>query len=176
MKLSWNQRHPDRMCEYQRRYRRRNRIACLVRVRRWRRLHPEATRAHAAVGRALASGLLKRPSRCSSCTTKGPVDAHHADYSKPLKVLWLCHQCNCKADAQRRRTGSRAPYAPGLAKRWARLRGELNGAAKLTTTKVRAIRRALARGESVAKLANDFRISQSQLWNIKSGRHWKGVV
>ena len=44
--------------------------------------------AHLKVGRAISSGLLVR----SPCVMCGDSDTHghHADYSEPLDVVWLC--------------------------------------------------------------------------------------
>jgi len=41
---------------------------------------------------AIASGrIVSQP--CSNCTTI-PAQAHHADYSKPLDIIWLCRACH----------------------------------------------------------------------------------
>lgn len=50
---------------------------------------------HDKVGKALKSGKLIRPSACSRCqNTERRLHAHHDDYTKPLKVVWLCHVCH----------------------------------------------------------------------------------
>lgn len=47
--------------------------------------------AHAYVYRALKEGrLIKQP--CKVCGSKKQIEAHHPDYSKPLKVIWLCNK------------------------------------------------------------------------------------
>ncbi len=44
--------------------------------------------AHVAVGNAVRDGrLLKSPCFVCGCSE---VEAHHADYSEPLEVVWLC--------------------------------------------------------------------------------------
>ncbi len=43
---------------------------------------------------AIKAGKLKRPGSCISCGTRGRVQGHHADYSKPLEVRWLCIRCH----------------------------------------------------------------------------------
>ena len=43
---------------------------------------------------ALKSGKLKKPKICPCCKKHKKVEAHHNDYSKPLKVKWLCRQCH----------------------------------------------------------------------------------
>lgn len=54
----------------------------------WINRNPEARFAHSEVRKALARGdLVKEP--CRVCG-KTRVHAHHDDYSKPLKVEWLC--------------------------------------------------------------------------------------
>jgi ribosomal protein S27AE len=45
-------------------------------------------KAHKAVGIALRDGDLKKQ-LCEVCR-RSPAFAHHDDYSKPLKVRWLC--------------------------------------------------------------------------------------
>lgn len=48
----------------------------------------------AAIEDAIRSGRLLRPSRCPVCGKKKRLDAHHSDYSQPLKVLWRCRKCH----------------------------------------------------------------------------------
>ncbi|OLE67241.1 MAG: hypothetical protein AUG09_03490 [Acidobacteria bacterium 13_1_20CM_2_68_7] len=49
--------------------------------------------AHLMVGAALRLGVLrKRPCRCGT----REVQAHHEDYSRPLKVMWLCAACHAR--------------------------------------------------------------------------------
>jgi hypothetical protein len=52
--------------------------------------NPHKYRARMAVGNALRSGLLVK-GECEVCGSS-KVTAHHADYDKPLEVVWLCHQ------------------------------------------------------------------------------------
>jgi ribosomal protein S27AE len=60
----------------------------------------EARRAHLAVARALKSGVLEKPARCPSCGSQdSPIHAHHADYSQPLDVRWLCAPCHGRLHA-----------------------------------------------------------------------------
>ncbi len=58
-------------------------------------------KAHAAVQKAVAKGELFRPDVCEKCGEpprgKSKIHAHHADYSKPLDVEWLCAKCHRKA-------------------------------------------------------------------------------
>ena len=39
-------------------------------------------------------GLIRKVTICSLCSGKGPLDKHHPDYKKPLKIVWLCRQCH----------------------------------------------------------------------------------
>lgn len=43
---------------------------------------------------ALRNGSMERPKICSKCNKRRKIDAHHADYSKPLRVTWVCRKCH----------------------------------------------------------------------------------
>lgn len=45
---------------------------------------------------AKKKGLLTVPTHCSACGHISKLDAHHADYSKPLDVIFLCRPCHHK--------------------------------------------------------------------------------
>lgn len=55
--------------------------------------HPLRYAARTAVHNAITRGDLKREP-CSGCGTTHRVQAHHADYSKPLEVTWACFRCH----------------------------------------------------------------------------------
>jgi len=52
---------------------------------------------------AIKRGDLVRPDACEKCGDKPPrgrdgrvlIQGHHADYSKPLEVEWICTKCHC---------------------------------------------------------------------------------
>lgn len=56
------------------------------------------------VAEALRRGTLVRPDTCSQCGIMAgalnaggravKIEGHHADYSKPLAVVWLCKTCH----------------------------------------------------------------------------------
>jgi hypothetical protein len=58
-------------------------------------IHRDHHRAHRRVRRAIQSGQLVRPEACPRCSrTDLPIEAHHADYSRPLDVEWCCRACH----------------------------------------------------------------------------------
>jgi hypothetical protein len=57
--------------------------------REYRKKYQYKIKAHTIVTSAIKAGLLKRES-CHKCNSIINVEAHHDDYSKPLKVEWLC--------------------------------------------------------------------------------------
>jgi hypothetical protein len=74
--------NPERAREYSRRYRERN---------------PLKVEARHALGRALREKRVVKPKACEACHTEvtpRDLQAHHDDYSKPLKVEWLCRWCH----------------------------------------------------------------------------------
>lgn len=56
------------------------------------------------VAQALRNGTLKRRP-CRVCGTKKRIQAHHDDYTKPLKVRWLCPKHHGERHAEMRRLG-----------------------------------------------------------------------
>lgn len=46
---------------------------------------------------AVRSGRMVKPERCEECERRAHptrLQGHHADYSRPLDVRWLCSQCH----------------------------------------------------------------------------------
>lgn len=64
--------------------------------------------AQGAARRAINRGELVRPDVCScGCGSRGKMEAHHDDYSKPLVVRWLskrCHEAHHVAERAKART------------------------------------------------------------------------
>lgn len=55
--------------------------------------YPEKYRAHKLLQYAVKKGyILRGVCKCGETKTQG----HHEDYSKPLEVVWVCHQCHAK--------------------------------------------------------------------------------
>ena len=46
------------------------------------------------------------PGSCKICGTKEGIEAHHPDYSQPLKVEWLCSKCHRELHQSFREQGS----------------------------------------------------------------------
>jgi len=63
---------------------------------RHRKKYPEKNRARQAISQRILRGKIIPPDRCQRCQAIGKVVAHHADYSKPLDVIWLCRPCHRK--------------------------------------------------------------------------------
>ena len=69
--------------------------AGLARMRRYRKENPERYKAHIDLNNAVFSGKIVKPKNCSRCGREERLHGHHADYSKPLEVEWLCVKCHC---------------------------------------------------------------------------------
>jgi ribosomal protein S27AE len=60
----------------------------------WIKNNPEKYVAHNALNNALRDGKVTKLEECQQCGAGGRVQAHHADYAKPLEVKWLCGPCH----------------------------------------------------------------------------------
>lgn len=69
-------------------------------TREWRERNPKERAAQVAVGNAVRDGRLFKWPTCAipDCTSNKPV-AHHADYDRPLDVVWLCQAHHKQAHA-----------------------------------------------------------------------------
>ena len=77
------------------------RISSQARV--WAKNNPEKRRAHSNLWNAITRGKTTRPKTCTRCGGGDNIQAHHADYSKPLHIEWLCASCHKYADQERRK-------------------------------------------------------------------------
>ena len=58
---------------------------------------PLQIKAHHMVENAVKAGRLVKPTACSACgQTQFSIQAHHADYGKPLDVVWVCAPCHAE--------------------------------------------------------------------------------
>lgn len=73
--------HRERIREQNRRWRKENNYS-------WNRNHKEKAIIQDILDRSVYKGIIKRKP-CEKCGDK-KVEGHHPDYSKPLKVIWLC--------------------------------------------------------------------------------------
>jgi hypothetical protein len=62
-------------------------------AKKYRKANPQKQRARDAAMAAIKSGALIRLP-CADCGCSSEIQAHHADYSKPLDVIWLCRTCH----------------------------------------------------------------------------------
>ena len=98
---AWRKRNPRKVVAYNRSYAVEHRAERVARINIWRKRNPLKHAAHRSVAAALRNGkLIKQP--CRVCGSRA-VQAHHEDYAKPLKVVWLCKPHHTEADARKRK-------------------------------------------------------------------------
>lgn len=84
--------NPDKARETHKAYYFRNRDIILDRNRT---IYSPQKTARQALWTAYESGKIQKPQHCEQCGEKTiKLHAHHADYSKPLSVKWLCYICH----------------------------------------------------------------------------------
>lgn len=72
--------------EYQRQWRLKNPAKYRESAYKQRERHPEKIKARLSINNAIQCGRLIR----QDCHCGGVGEAHHADYSKPFQITWLC--------------------------------------------------------------------------------------
>jgi hypothetical protein len=55
---------------------------------------PMVYASHVITGNAIRNGKLIQASNCSICNSTEKIEGHHDDYTRPLKVRWLCESCH----------------------------------------------------------------------------------
>lgn len=60
----------------------------------WHENNAEKRAAHVILGNAVRDKRVDKPDTCSRCGAGGRIDGHHADYTRPLDVVWLCRSCH----------------------------------------------------------------------------------
>ena len=72
---------------------------------------------HVKFGNAVRDGKISRPTLCSKCGGGGEIEGHHADYSKPFDVEWLCKVCHGETRKMERKhmiPGKRGGYVGNM--------------------------------------------------------------
>lgn len=86
-------------------------------------IKPDVARARGQAFDAVAAGKLRRPDVCPLCGATGEIHAHHADYSRPLDVEWMCEPCHHAAHrGQERRRPAKWSPVPVACKACGRVR------------------------------------------------------
>lgn len=71
-------------------------IKTQIRLKKSRARYPWKNKARILLRRAVEAGKIKKPIICSKCNLRRKIAAHHTDYSKPFKVMWVCYRCHSK--------------------------------------------------------------------------------
>lgn len=90
----WDSANREKKREYVRRYRTKHPEKEKENRTRWRDANRDKMHAHAVLQWAVFKGRVVKPESCESCSRSGDLEAHHADYTKPLDVEWLCLVCH----------------------------------------------------------------------------------
>jgi len=62
--------------------------------RKWLAANADKRAAHTILGNAVRYGKIEKPLTCSVCGSGGRINAHHDDYTMPLRVVWCCSKCH----------------------------------------------------------------------------------
>jgi hypothetical protein len=90
----YRQKNKEKIKEHKKKWRRKNREKTKEYQKKWRRKNREKVNAESKALRAIREGRLIKPEKCENCGTITKLEAHHPDYSQPLKVQFLCINCH----------------------------------------------------------------------------------
>lgn len=93
----WHRENPEQAAQLKREWKRKNPEKVSASHKRHREKYPEKEEARTALRNAVQLGKLEKPANCEGCgkaKSPRPLHGHHADYSKPLEVEWLCPPCH----------------------------------------------------------------------------------
>lgn len=100
LQAEWYQKNKEKVKQNGKRYYDKNSKKINTRRKVWRTKYPERIRSLRVVENLKKQGILiKKP--CKVCNDP-KTEAHHKDYTKPHKVIWLCKLHHSIADKQRR--------------------------------------------------------------------------
>ncbi len=96
---AWRLENPEKAREANRKWKQNNpekvNKDARIQVKKYRERYPEKRRAVSHVRYAIKMGRLVRPTVCPKCdSSTGRIEAHHPDYSDPLRIVWLCKKCH----------------------------------------------------------------------------------
>lgn len=94
----WKERHPERVVEHTEQFHERNPEKKAEYDQGYAERNPEKKRAQSILTSAVYRGAVVKPLECERCGFEAKearqIHGHHADYSKPLEVEWLCWRCH----------------------------------------------------------------------------------
>lgn len=111
----------------------------------------------------------------------GPVYAHRVAYELARGTipdgLDVCHSCDNRrcVNVEHLFVGTRAENMADAKSKGRTTLGERHGLAKLTVESVREIRAMRERGAKYREIAKLFGVSETQAYNVATGRHWGHV-
>ena len=89
-KREWAEQNRSLIARYNRKYIKENPQERKNSILKWNLKNPEKRKAHRQTYQAIKKGLISK-SPCEVCG-EAKVEAHHEDYTQPLKVRWLCRK------------------------------------------------------------------------------------
>lgn len=92
----YDRNRPNKADRYKtnRKYHKENAEKCKQYQKKWRRENRKKVNAEGKALRAIKTGKLLKPDKCEKCGAITNLEAHHPDYSQPLKVQFLCMNCH----------------------------------------------------------------------------------
>jgi hypothetical protein len=140
------------------------RIANEIAVAAWRNRNPQAVTARLTLAREVRSGHIMPAPTCQAagCSSSDRLQAHHNDYRKARRVVWLC-----AGHHRRVHNGHRVKLKATAPARFARAEDELTGAT-MTTTRTTTTKPKTTKAKSAKRRSMPLKLTPAASSNAKA--------
>ena len=99
--IAWNNNNPDKVKESSTKWKSNNNDKVYKYHKEWKINNKDKYLAQKKVQNRIHRGVIEKPDYCQMCGRECFIHGHHADYSKPLDIIWICPKCHYNIHSNR---------------------------------------------------------------------------